>query len=78
MEDVFNKPKALCWDCANATGNCPWSAELKPFEGQKFLYTQSGKTVRRCPKFERDSYEGGLYKPERYERVQEGRERKKR
>lgn len=28
-----SKNEQLCWTCQNATGNCSWSACLKPVDG---------------------------------------------
>ena len=58
----------LCWDCANATGNCRWSDELKPVKGWKAIPTvkdNNGKPMKscivvECPQFKRDAYENGL------------------
>lgn len=60
--------QSICWDCANATGNCSWSAALEPVEGWK---VKKGKriasdgieytahTVLACPQFVRDAWQGG-------------------
>jgi len=63
--------QTLCWDCANATGNCRWSEKLKPVKGwtaEKTLKHSSygsGQVliesfiVRECPEFVRDCYGHG-------------------
>lgn len=71
MDNVnFSHDPTLCWDCANATRpwRCEWVSEFKPVEG----WTAHGGIVSRrsspfhsyhvikCPKFQRDSYCGGL------------------
>lgn len=53
------KPKALCWDCANATGGCSWSQEFIPVEGWEAQENEQGIRVTRCPKFVRDAKCGG-------------------
>ena len=61
----------LCWNCANAIGKCPWSAEFKPVNGWKIIETvkeSCGKSciVLECPMFKRDAaYNGTVrYKEE--------------
>ena len=61
----FNKPRTLCWDCANACGGCSWSDHWlhTPIEGwtaiRNDLKTKEGETtesyiVFECPEFIRD------------------------
>ena len=60
--------RTICWDCANACGNCSWSARLEPVKGWEAEETvivanhgEQSKTycVVRCPGFERDAYRFG-------------------
>ena len=57
---------ALCWDCANATGGCSWSDNLRPVKGWEAKRTHKKEfdswLVINCPKFERDAYDFGLYR----------------
>ena len=70
--DHVNDIQTLCWDCANATGKCPWSEELIPVKGWTAVPTKHKSTVQssfivfECPLFERDAYRYGLkrYRPE--------------
>ena len=63
----YNSSQTICWDCANATGGCRWSSELKPIKGWKAIHVaEDGRygygdsyIVQECPEFERDSYGGG-------------------
>ena len=63
----------LCWDCAKATGMCPWSKRSKPVEGWEAEFVpRNGGTkpydtyvVIACPLFERDSYDYGLHRKPR-------------
>lgn len=64
MESI-HKTGTLCWECANATGNCSWSSKLVPVEGwvAKPVKKKDGLDsfcVYICPKFERDAYDMGL------------------
>lgn len=66
-----HKPPTLCWDCRRARGDsegCTWSRWFEPVEGwdaeKSDLYidrtrTITSYTVRRCPRFLRDAYDGG-------------------
>ena len=56
----------ICWDCARATGGCPWSDRLRPVKGwvAKELKPTSTRPystyiVLECPGFKRDAYDGG-------------------
>lgn len=68
---MYKMPKStLCWDCANATGNCSWSEELIPVENwtaQEVVKTEPERVyttyiVLECPEFIRDSWYYGLKK----------------
>ena len=64
IDEKFISSGTLCWDCANSTGNCSWSARLVPVKGWKAIETKkntalSSFVVLECPKFERDSYSNG-------------------
>ena len=70
MSEV-QKPKTLCWDCANATGGCSWSDHWKhqPVKGwyavRNDLKSKEGTMVESyivisCPEFVRDAREGGM------------------
>lgn len=57
----------LCWTCAKATGNCDWSREGIPIEDWKANIVKSKRNgsfdtymVISCPKYECDSYDGGV------------------
>ena len=57
----------ICWDCAKATGGCEWSDRGEPVEGWSATFLKASGTkpfntyhIYSCPKFERDSYGGGL------------------
>ena len=78
MEDITGvkkNPATLCWDCANATGGCPWSKRLRPVKGWKAIHTKKmlyggihdSYIVLECPLFERDAVGSGLrrYKEEK-------------
>ena len=60
-------PKNICWDCANATGRCPWSAGFKPIKGwtaEKVERTGSYGLITTyyisaCPLFVRDAINFG-------------------
>lgn len=64
----FQKTHTLCWDCANATGGCPWSQRGIPVKGWAAEPTKirnmqgriSSYRVNWCPLFKRDAYGGGL------------------
>jgi hypothetical protein len=46
----------LCWDCANACGNCRWSSKLKPVKGwraKKSTKIEGSYMVRQCPKYKK-------------------------
>lgn len=74
----------LCWDCAKATrpdrgknDTCEWATEKEPVPGwtaEKVVRDKGTKfemisyMVTECPKFERDSYGGGMWSIEEYER----------
>ena len=64
--------QTLCWDCARATGNCPWADRLVPVKGWKAIKIQPTATkpygsyiVLDCPGFIRDAYDGGTRKTPR-------------
>ena len=55
----------LCWDCARATGGCPWSDRLRPVKGWTAIPTRKNTMlasyiVIECPGFIRDAYASGL------------------
>lgn len=68
MDEEARQRFTLCWDCAKATGYCPWSSSLEPVKGwvveQTKRTTYSGEIhsliVYECPLFERDAYCSGL------------------
>ena len=69
MPNDYQKNQTICWDCANATGGCAWSARREPVAGwnaEPRRFKMDHKTdscsyiVRACPMFERDSYEYGM------------------
>ena len=41
--------KTICWDCANATGRCPWSSKLQPIAGWQAIQVEI-KTSKKDPK----------------------------
>ena len=58
------KSSSLCWNCANACGNCEWSASLEPVKGWQAVRTFNedygeGYQVVQCPKFVRDAHKAG-------------------
>ena len=63
MDIHFVANSTLCWECANATGNCSWSEDLIPVEGWVAEYSTKTKEdsyrVIACPEFVRDSYQNG-------------------
>ena len=67
-------PQSICWDCRNATEKgCVWAALFEPVEGWDAEKTKNGYLVKGCPEFDRDSYEGGAYRPKEYKKVLENR-----
>lgn len=66
-----NREFTLCWDCANACGNCSWSS-VPPTPVSGWIATPTGakKTstdkssgsfiVRQCPRFVRDAVNSGM------------------
>lgn len=67
----WDKPKSLCWDCANATdsGKCPWVDSFTPVPGWKAKptkifgsYPMESYVVLDCPRFRRDSFGAGTEK----------------
>jgi len=52
----------LCWDCGNACGGCSWSQELKPVKGWNAKKSGDSFTVKQCPKFVRNAWNGGQYR----------------
>lgn len=55
----------LCWNCANACGNCPWSKKLEPIENweatptivysaDKSIGALQSYFITKCPLFIRD------------------------
>ena len=57
----------ICWNCARATGQCPWSANLKPVKGWTATLVKPSSTkpyttyiVHACPGFIQDAMNGGL------------------
>lgn len=59
-------PMTICWDCARATGGCPWSDRLRPVKGWKVIEIKPSSNkpystyiVQECPGFIRDGYDGG-------------------
>ena len=61
------KKHTLCWDCAHYAQGCSWSEYFRPVRGWnatkvKTKYFNS-YIVHDCPKFERDSYNFGLTRP---------------
>ena len=76
MISPFNKPHSICWDCANACGECSWSDHWKhePVNGwnaiRNDLKTKEGDTtesyiVIECPEFIRDAYGYGAERKRR-------------
>lgn len=73
---MANYQHTLCWDCANACGNCSWSRrDPMPVDGWVATPTkiklrnpdhQYGEAhsnsyiVRSCPQFKRDAVEYGM------------------
>ena len=69
--------RALCWDCANATGGCAWSEKHEPIQGQIVRHENEGVTVIECPEFDRNSWGGGLYRDgDNYRRIMANRQKK--
>ena len=68
MSQETTSPKfTLCWDCARATGKCPWSDRLVPVKGWVAEKTKPSNSkpyvsyiVRECPGFVRDALRAGL------------------
>lgn len=68
----FCYEQSLCWDCALSTqlGECEWADRFEPVPGWEAEKCYCGKNgygyesydVIACPKFKRDSYEGGITK----------------
>ena len=64
-KDEWNRKEQICWYCKHSTGNCDWSATLKPIKGWVATRTQrieNGRIVRsykirKCPQFEQDVFE---------------------
>lgn len=63
MRENKNCNEQICWRCANATGGCPWSKDLKPVKGwraRKTFIKDSGKfgytsyKILYCPLFNED------------------------
>ena len=68
---ISNKEPSLCWDCANACGDCSWSRHydkkaVKGWTVREKLVTVDGDIVDesycviKCPEFIRDAMKGGL------------------
>lgn len=63
------KPNTICWDCANATGNCSWSDfwQHEPVKGWYAVRNDLHKSeadiesyiVISCPEFVRDAEQYG-------------------
>lgn len=63
--DAFKKSDTICWECANACGNCSWSRNLTPVEGWEVTETGDPTyllslrkivptvSVKSCPEFKR-------------------------
>ena len=70
MNDFRHPQPTLCWDCANATGKCSWSSDLKPVKGwtavptKKYVYGgyMESYLVSECPQFKRDAIGAGMKK----------------
>lgn len=73
---IQNKTQTLCWDCANACGDCSWSryTERKAVEGWKALerlvtvdgdLIDASYCVMECPEFIRDAEKGGTIRVRR-------------
>lgn len=62
----FISQATICWDCAFATGGCPWSDYLKPVKGwtAKPVHKEclDSYQVLECPLFKRDALNFGLTK----------------
>ena len=62
----WNKPKSICWECANACNNrCSWSEALVPVEGWDAEPTVcngglESYLVKSCPQFVQDSPESRI------------------
>lgn len=80
MSKTHNLEPSLCWDCALATRpwRCPWVSKEEPVEGWKANPTTIAKKSRHpyhsqlvvaCPKFERDSFCGGVLADDENEHV---------
>lgn len=60
------KSHTICWDCANACGNCSWSSvQPVPVSGwvAKPIFKQKSSgsfIVYECPLFIRDAVDGGM------------------
>ena len=69
MGNPYVSTSTLCWNCANATGNCSWSENLIPVNGWKAIYVEKDKAdsyiVLECPEFKRDAYEYGTLRTPR-------------
>lgn len=57
----------LCWDCARATGGCPWSDILRPIKGWNATLMKKNSSrpydtyvIHECPGFKRDAIGGGM------------------
>ena len=46
------RKESLCWDCKNATGNCPWSRDFSPVNGWETIQDEHHCMVLSCPLFE--------------------------
>ena len=50
LEQNLENPKdCICWGCTKATGQCSWSAFLRPVKGSK---SDTKRGVYSCPEFE--------------------------
>ena len=78
---MAERNRTLCWDCANACGDCTWSDrnEQKPVAGwtavRREQHHKDGTTVEsyivvKCPEFIRDSTDGGQHRIRRIEYAQ--------
>ena len=68
---TVTKP-TLCWDCKKSTTKeCSWAEKLEPVDGWEAIPCNKKEfdsfSVIRCPEFQRNSFEGGAYKPEEYQ-----------
>lgn len=55
----------ICWDCANALGDCPWSVSFTPVDGWDAIYNAANDSycVLDCPEFRKEDRKEERKKP---------------